>query len=81
MVLTRMLSKTTTVFGCWEGEWSLSLELAQHQPWAGEVVSFAGGREILKICSGMRSMTAFDKGMVLKWFALRHMPRSGRRPK
>ena len=159
-------------------EWSLSLEAAQHQPWAGEVVSFIGGREILKIgvenpeptaaeeqltdlkggsslrmllvvgrlhkwilmeamnpgmvleewcpcfkfrnerskllrfgpctrlcassvggnravmqalkkgevhCiqgwSGMRSTTAFDKGMVLKWFALRHMPRSGRRPK
>ena len=31
--------------------------------------------------SGMRSTTAFDKGMVLKSFALRHMPRSGRRPK
>ena len=43
-----MLSKTTTVFGCWEGEWSLSLELAQHQPWASEVVSFTGGRGILK---------------------------------
>ena len=161
-----------------QGEWSLALELAQHQPWAGEVVSFTGGREILKIgvenpeptaaeelltdlkggsslrmlvvgrlhkwilmvamnpgmvleewspcflfckerskllrfgpcirlcassvggdravvkalkkgdvhctqgCgwSGMRSRTAFDKGIVLKWFALRHMPRSGRRP-
>ena len=44
-----MLSKTTTVFGCWEGEWSLSLELALHHPWAGEVVSFIGGREILKL--------------------------------
>ena len=29
-----------------QSEWSLSLELAQHQPWASEVVSFTGGREI-----------------------------------